>query len=98
MSPHEDCTNLRRYHYRQGEGKTISINYFISVSLLQSFIGEDITRQWYHHAIIVYSDVVSDGLFHFITPLRAAYLPPSSLKPIVFLLGNMLVFVHVQSS
>ncbi|XP_019852945.1 PREDICTED: potassium channel subfamily T member 2-like [Amphimedon queenslandica] len=55
----------------------------------RSFIGEDITRQWYHHAIIVYSDVVSDGLFHFITPLRAAYLPPSSLKPIVFLLGNM---------
>ncbi len=37
---------------------------------------------------IVYSPRVSDDLYHFILPLRAANLPSSSLKPLVVMVNS----------
>lgn len=37
---------------------------------------------------IVYSPRVSDDLYHFIVPLRAAHLPSSSLRPLVVMVNS----------
>ena len=36
-------------------------------------------------AVIAFCEEATEELFHFVTPLRASYLPHSSLKPIVIM-------------